>query len=423
MGDMLSAARERMHRAAKALDLQDELIERLCYPRETLAASIPLRRDDGTLMQLKAWRCRYDSTLGPTKGGIRFHHTVSEDEVSTLAFLMTMKCALMDLPFGGGKGGVKVDATQLSTMERERLARRYVRAFARILSPDRDIPAPDVATGEREMAWMVSEYSDLVGRIEPHAFTGKPVSLGGIVGRTPATGRGGMIALEAMREKLGLGGNQSLTIALQGYGNAGSWFAKAAREAGHKIVAVSDSSGLVRAKGGLPIDRLSQVKEEKGEVSALTGEGISSLKDGAKIVEQECDVLVLAALGGVIGGPEDVEKLGCKAIVEIANRPILPAADDALRQAGIEVVPDILANGGGVVVSHAEWVQGRQGRPWKEHEVETYLEDHISDAADRVRRLMDSHGLDMRTAAHGCALQRLCAGISASGLAKDYADG
>ncbi|GAA4041076.1 Glu/Leu/Phe/Val family dehydrogenase [Parerythrobacter jejuensis] len=423
MGDMLSAARTRMHRAAENLDLTDELVERLDYPTETLAASIPLRRDDGSLTQLKAWRCRYDATLGPTKGGIRFHETVNQDEVQTLAFLMTMKCALMGLPFGGGKGGVQVDSRELSTMETERVARGWVRAFARIVSPNRDVPAPDVATGEREMAWMVDEYGHLSGSIEPNSFTGKPVALGGIPGRTPATGRGGMIALEAVRDSLGFDGDGGLSIALQGFGNAGTWFAKAAVENGHTIVAVSDSSGLVRHKDGLDIDALIEAKEKEGSVTSFSGDGVETSDDGAAIIEQDCDVLVLAALGGVIGDADDVEKLACKAIVEIANRPILPEADEPLRDAGIDVVPDILANGGGVTISHAEWVQGRTGLGWKDDEVADYLEDKMQDAAQAVRDLMDQSGLDMRTAAYGVALKRICAAVSAAGTVEEFGKG
>ena len=420
MGDMLSAARERMYRAAEALDLSDELVERLDYPVETLAASVPLRRDDGSLMQLKAWRCRYDSTLGPTKGGIRFHQSVCQEEVQTLAFLMTMKCSLMGLPFGGGKGGVSVDASELSTMEKERLSRQWVRSFARILSPDRDIPAPDVATGPREMAWMASEYSDLVGSICPHAFTGKPVELGGIEGRTPATGRGGLIALEAVRERLGFEAEGGLTIALQGFGNAGKWFARAAEEAGHTIVAVSDSSGVVSDPDGLDMDAVAAAKAEKGSVIDYDGGGATSDKDGAKILEIECDVIVLAALGGVIADEGDVGKLACTAVVEIANRPILPAADAPLREAGIDVVPDILANGGGVTISHAEWVQGRTGRAWSEDEVADYLEQTMQSAAAKVAEAMDKHELDMRTAAYAVALARLCAAVSSKGTVEDF---
>ncbi len=419
MGQLLSAARERMARAAKKLELAAETVDRLDYPAETLAFSIPLRRDDGSLKQLKGWRCRYNSTLGPTKGGIRFHPSVSEDEVQTLAFLMTMKCALMGLPFGGGKGGVSVDAGDLSLMEKERVARGYVRAAARILSPDRDVPAPDVATGTQEMAWMVDEYGQIAGGVEPHAFTGKPVALGGIEGRTPATGRGGLIALEAVREQLGLADKDSLTIALQGFGNAGSWFARAASEAGHTIVAVSDSSGMVSNADGLDVEALVKAKSDGGSVTDY-GDGDTS-DDGSAIIEAECDVLVLAALGGVIADADDAKKLSCKAIVEIANRPVLPAADEPLREAGIDVVPDILANGGGVTISHAEWVQGRTGLDWDAEEVDDYLEEKMESAAAEVRNLMDEQGLDMRTAAYGVALKRLCAAISATGTADDFA--
>jgi len=420
MGEHLAAAQERLDRAADLGGFDPEVVAHLKNPIETLAASVSIRRDDGSSLVLKGWRCRYNSALGPTKGGIRFHPSVHLDEVETLAFLMTMKCALMGLPFGGGKGGVEVDASDLSTMEKERVARGYVRAMAKILGPDRDVPAPDVATGEREMAWMVSEYSEIAGAILPHSFTGKPVALGGMAGRTPATGRGAHIALEAMRDLAGLGEDGGLTIALQGFGNAGRWFADAAAKAGHKIVAVADSSGTVSDPDGLDIDTLAKVKDEKGKVSAYDKGSAESSDDPDDVLATECDVLVFAALGGVIADADDAKALNCKAIVELANRPVLPAADSALADKGIEVVPDILANGGGVTISHAEWVQGRQGIDWDEEDVSDYLEDAMGDAADKVREVMQESDTDMRTAAYVVALRRLCAAISAHGTLADF---
>lgn len=420
MGEHLVAAQERLDRAAELGGFDPEVVSHLKNPIETLSASVHLRRDDGSSLTLKGWRCRYNSALGPTKGGIRFHPSVHSDEVETLAFLMTMKCALMGLPFGGGKGGVEVDAHDLSTMEKERVARGYVRAMAKILGPNRDVPAPDVATGEREMAWMVSEYSEIAGSIQPHAFTGKPVALGGMAGRTPATGRGGHIALEEMRDLAGLGEDGALTIALQGFGNAGRWFADAAQKAGHRIVAVADSSGTVSDSDGLDIDALSKVKDEQGKVTAYDGGDAHSSDDSTAVLSTQCDVLVFAALGGVISDADDAKALKCKAIVELANRPILPAADKALADAGIEVVPDILANGGGVTISHAEWVQGRQGIDWADEDVADYLEDTIGRAAQNVREVMQTCDTDMRTAAYAVALRRLCAAISAHGTRADF---
>ena len=420
MGEHLAAAQERLDRAADIGGFDAEVVSHLKNPIETLAASVNIRRDDGSALSLKGWRCRYNSSLGPTKGGIRFHPSVHLDDVETLAFLMTMKCALMGLPFGGGKGGVEVDASDLSAMEKERLARGYVRAMAKILGPDRDVPAPDVATGEREMAWMVSEYSEIAGSIQPHAFTGKPVALGGMAGRTPATGRGAHIALEEMRDLAGLGDDGSLTIALQGFGNAGRWFASAAAEAGHKIVAVADSSGTVSDPDGLDIEALAKVKDDKGKVTAFDGGNAQSSESSEDVLSTQCDVLVLAALGGVIADAGDAKALECKAIVELANRPVLPAADEALAEAGIEVVPDILANGGGVTISHAEWVQGRQGIDWNPDDVDDYLDDTISTASDKVREVMQECDTDMRTAAYVVALRRLCGAISAHGTRADF---
>lgn len=420
MGEHLAAAQQRLDRVAQLGGFDAEVVSHLKDPIETLSASVSIRRDDGSALSLKGWRCRYNSALGPTKGGIRFHPSVHLDEVETLAFLMTMKCALMGLPFGGGKGGVEVDAHDLSTMEKERVARGYVRAMARILGPDRDVPAPDVATGEREMAWMVSEYSEIAGAILPHAFTGKPVALGGMPGRTPATGRGAHIALEEMRGLAGLAEEGGLTIALQGFGNAGRWFADAAARAGHEIVAVADSSGTVSDPDGLDIDALSEVKADRGTVTAFDGGGARSSDTSKDVLSTQCDVLVLAALGGVIGDADDVNALRCTAIVELANRPVLPAADEALTDAGIEVVPDILANGGGVTISHAEWVQGRQGIDWADEDASDYLEAKMTAAAQNVREAMQEYDTDMRTAAYAVALRTLCAAISAHGTRADF---
>ncbi len=417
MGEMLHAARSRMSRAAEHVDIDNEILAWLDYPAETLAASVPLRRDDGSLMQLKAWRCRYNSALGPTKGGIRFHKSVNADEVQTLAFLMTMKCSLMGLPFGGGKGGVQVDTHDLSAMELEKVARGWVRRFAGLLGPDRDVPAPDVATGEREMAWMLDEYNDMVGSIQPAAFTGKPASIGGIPGRTPATGHGALIALEALRAKLDLN-DGTLTIAIQGFGNAGSWFARKAAEAGHRIVAVSDSSGIVSHEDGLNIELLLEAKAGGGSVCDTGQEGASK-GNGEDIISVRCDVLALAALGGVIT-EENVGNLNCSAILEIANGPVEPSADEGLRKSSIEVVPDILANGGGVTISHAEWVQNRSGDAWEPERVESYLADRIESAACSVADLMEEQNIDMRTAAYGVAIVRLCEAISTRGTAADF---
>ncbi|MEL7686552.1 Glu/Leu/Phe/Val dehydrogenase dimerization domain-containing protein [Citromicrobium bathyomarinum] len=300
MGEHLAAAQERMIRAADLLDLTEEVVSHLCHPIETLAASVNLRRDDGSAVTLKAWRCRYNSALGPTKGGIRFHQSVHLDEVETLAFLMTMKCAL------------------------------------------------------------------------------------------------------------------------QGFGNAGRWFAQAAAQAGHRIVAVADSSGTVSDSEGLDIEALSKTKDETGKVTAFDDGNAGSSDDPEDVLSAECDVLVFAALGGVIADADDAKALNCKAIVELANRPILPAADKALADAGIEVVPDILANGGGVTVSHAEWVQGRQGIDWDPEDIDDYLEDRIADAADNVREVMQECDTDMRTAAYAVALRRLCRAISAHGTLADF---
>ncbi|MEQ9452001.1 MAG: Glu/Leu/Phe/Val dehydrogenase [Pseudomonadales bacterium] len=417
MGSQLSSARARVKRAFDLIDFNPELQQELAYPMETLCLNLPTRMDDGSRRDFKAWRCRYNSTLGPTKGGIRFHDTVTADEVQTLALLMTLKCALVRLPFGGAKGGVCVDAKQLSIAEKERIAREYVRRAVSFIGPDKDIPAPDVATGEQEMAWMVDEYGRLSQQQRPDTFTGKPIALGGSFGRTAATGKGGFIALQQLLEYLGdLGESDALQLAVQGFGNAGRHFAQAAVAAGHQLVAVADSQVTISDKDGLDFEKLSKVKTEQGSLGAV--EGYQS-DDASAVLTADCDVLVLAALGDVIDA-DNVDQLHCRAIVELANGPIVPAVDETLIDKGIEVIPDILANAGGVIVSHAEWCQSRVGLRWSESRVDSYLIDTLEDAGERVLSRAREHDIDLRTAAIAEALSHLCAGLVAHGTEEDY---
>ena len=410
----LASARERLNAAAEHIDAPEEVVKRLEYPMETLAASIPVRMDDGSLKFFKGWRSRYSDVLGPTKGGIRFHPEVSMDEVMTLAFWMTMKCAVVDLPFGGAKGGVSVDTKDLSEMETERLARGWVRAFAPVIGAERDIPAPDMYTGPMTMAWMVDELEILRDRKEPGAFTGKPVSLGGSKGRDTATGRGAFHAMMRLTEALDLP-DEGATIALHGFGNAATSFARLAAKEGMKIVAASDSSGGVFDGDGLDVEKLIEVKAKEGSVTAHDG---GEEIDGDALLRLDCDLLVPASLGGVID--ESVaEETDAAAILEIANGPVTSDADAILRERGIEAAPDILANAGGVAVSYFEWVQNRSGDYWSLDTVQDRLETKMNDACDTVTERFEDVG-SLREAAYVVALERLATALKDRGTCRDF---
>lgn len=416
MGEMLSQARSRLTAAAKDLGISENVIERLSYPRATMAVNLQLMMDDGSYQHLKAWRCQFNTLLGPGKGGIRFHRDVNADEVQTLAFWMTLKCALAGLPFGGAKGGVQIDAKALSQKERERLSRTYVREFSNVLGPARDVPAPDVATGAREMAWMTDEFNQLSGAHLPHAFTGKPLALGGLLGRVAATGRGGYHVLKALAGDIGLE-MESASLAVQGLGNASQFFLEACVEDGLKIVAVSDSSGTLHDAEGLNIPEILSAK--RGGCSVADMEGLGDLSDADAVLACECDVFVPAALGGVID-EGNVQDMRCSVIVELANGPVEPAADAALREKGITVIPDILANSGGVIVSHLEWVQGKRGLMFEKDDVTAQMQARLDTSCARFRQHLDDSDGNGRQAAYRAAVSVLADAI---GCLQAEADG
>ncbi len=418
MGDQLSDARQRLFDAAEKAGVAPDLFESLKYPKETLAASIPLRRDDGQLEMVKAWRCRYDDLLGPTKGGLRFHPSTNADEVQTLAFWMMVKCALMHLPFGGGKGGMSVDYKSLSIGEKERLVRAFAERYAHIFGPARDVPAPDVGTGPMEMSWIAEAWGWMNHRHSPDVITGKPPVDGGLDGRTPATGRGAFLALDEMREALGLG-EDDRRIALQGYGSGGKWFARFAQEAGWTIVAVADSGGTAFDGDGLDLDALDEAKDGGGSVAEA--DGVETM-DSDAVLGVETDVLVPAALGGAVT-EDNASELDCKAIVEIANGPVLPEADDILRQRGIRIAPDVLANAGGVFVSWLEWVAGRSGDFPTDDQVNERLETRMRDRAAAVRDMAEELDSDLRTAAYAVAARRLNTALEARGACEHNGSG
>lgn len=415
---LLDHALVRLDEAAKHLNVDADVIEKLKFARETTKARLMIRMDDGSRKSFLAWRCRYDDTRGPTKGGIRFHPESTADEVEMLAFWMTFKCAVMNLPYGGGKGAVQVDPRKLSKAELERLSRAYIQAFARIIGPDRDIPAPDVYTNSMIMGWMADEYAQIVGQASPAVITGKPLALGGSLGRGDATARGGYYLVRHLADELGLKG--SLRIAVQGFGNAGQHIARLLAADGHKIVAVSDSEGAVRAAGGLDLDRLFVAKDGGRSVVSTAGHAGHELLDGQALVGVDCDILVPSALENMIhiGNAQSVK---AKIVLELANGPVTSEADAILEKMGVVVLPDILANAGGVTVSYFEWVQNRQGYYWP-----------IEEIHDRLRTIMEREGraiwdvakgkdVSVRTAAYVHALGRLAEAIEAHGTQNYFA--
>jgi len=407
---MLDQALTRLEEAARHLQLDGDVLEKLKYPRETTKTRLMIRMDDGSRKSFMAWRCRYDDTRGPTKGGIRFHPEATMDEVETLAFWMTFKCAVMNLPYGGGKGAVQVDPHTLSKAELERLSRAYMQAFSHIIGPDRDIPAPDVYTNSMIMGWMADEYASIVGRVSPAVITGKPIALGGSLGRDDATARGGFYLLRHLETELGL--SQGATVAIQGFGNAGTHMARLLAGAGYRIVAVSDSRGGVHAPGGLDVERLIAAKRN-GSLKTLAGAGIRTI-EGEAITAVECDVLVPAAMENLIheGNAADVR---ARVIVELANGPITPEADTILERKGVAVLPDILANAGGVTVSYFEWVQNRQGLYWTVEEIHSRLRAVMESEGRSVWDLARQRRIGVRTAAYVHALSRLAEAIEAHG--------
>ncbi len=409
---LLDNALVRLDEAAGHLNIDPDVIEKLKYARETTKVRLMIRMDDGSRKSFLAWRCRYDDTRGPTKGGIRFHPEATVDEVETLAFWMTFKCAVMNLPYGGGKGAVQVDPRTLSKAELERLSRAYMQAFARIIGPDRDIPAPDVYTNSMIMGWMADEYAQIVGRAEPAVITGKPIALGGSLGRGDATARGGFYLVRHLAEDLGLA--KSMRVAVQGFGNAGQHIARLLVGDGHKVVAVSDSTGAVMSEAGLHIDLLLEAKAKGLPVTSTVGQGGHEALDPRELVGVDCDLLVPAALENMIH-VKNAKTVKAKLVLELANGPITPEADEILSKNNVVVLPDILANAGGVTVSYFEWVQNRQGYYWTEGEIHERLRTITEREGRAIWSVSREKGVTMRTAAYVHALGRLAEAIEAHG--------
>jgi glutamate dehydrogenase (NAD(P)+) len=397
--------------AADRLNLDPGLRRVLREPRRELTVHFPVKMDDGSVQVLTGYRVQHNLGRGPAKGGIRYHPDVTLDEVKALAMWMTWKCAVVAIPFGGGKGGVVVDPKKLSMKELEALTRRFTTEISVLIGPERDIPAPDVNTNAQVMAWMMDTYSMHVGYTVPGVVTGKPISLGGSEGRAEATARGVVYTIvEAARElELDLA---RATVAVQGFGNAGSIAARLMAAEGSKVIAVSDSAGAIHREDGLDIERVMAWKREHGTVVGFPGaEPISN----AELLELPCDVLIPAALENVIT-ERNAERIGARIVAEAANGPTTPEADAILFRRGIFVIPDILCNAGGVTVSYFEWVQDLNRDHWSEAIVNAKLREIMVKAFNEVRAVAQREGCDNRLAAYLLAVQRVADATAMRGL-------
>jgi glutamate dehydrogenase (NAD(P)+) len=392
--ELLRTTISQLDGVAARLQLDHDIHERLRYPRRALVVSIPVRMDSGRTEVFIGYRVHHSTALGPTKGGLRYDIDVNLGEVTALAMLMSWKCALMGLPYGGAKGGVRCSPRDMSAREREHLTRRYTAEIILLIGPDLDIPAPDLGTDEQTMAWMMDTYSMTQGKSVPGVVTGKPLIVGGSAGRREATGRGIVYVLYQAARSLGqeLRGRK---VVVQGFGNVGSVAARMLWHDGCVIVGVGDFKGAVWNADGLDIRQLQAHVAENGSVTDFPG---SEPLTNAQLLEQPCDILIPAAVGSQIRG-DNAERIKASVVAEGANGPTTPEADAILHDRGVTVIPDILCNAGGVVVSYFEWVQGLQYYFWKESEITARLQELMSRAFTRVWNAARKNGIDLRTAA------------------------
>ncbi|WP_409345264.1 Glu/Leu/Phe/Val family dehydrogenase [Paenibacillus sp. MBLB4367] len=402
-------AQKQIETAAALLNLPQHVVEILKRPMRVLSVTFPVKMDDGSVKVFEGYRSQHNDAIGPTKGGIRFHPDVTLDEVKALSMWMSFKCGVVGLPYGGGKGGVIVDPHTLSKNELQRLSRAFFEAIAAIVGPDKDIPAPDVYTTPEIMGWMMDSFSRLQGANTPGVITGKPIIIGGSLGRKEATARGCVFTiLEALKE-INLPVDQA-TVAIQGYGNAGRIAAELLSELGAKIVAVSDSRGGIHNPNGLDINEIDRLKD----TSSILEYGEQYHISNAQLLELDVDVLIPAALENVITS-KNAANVQAKIIAEAANGPTTPNADKVLKDKGIIVIPDILANAGGVTVSYFEWVQNLMHYYWSEEEVNEKLQVKMVGSYQAVRKIADQYGTDLRTAAYMISLLRIKEAMEARG--------
>jgi glutamate dehydrogenase (NAD(P)+) len=404
-------ARQQLRAVGETFGIDPNIITVLQECKKALVVSIPIRMDDGSIRTFEGYRVTHNAARGPSKGGIRYHPHVTLDEVRALSMWMTWKCALMAIPFGGAKGGVVCDPKALSVRELERLTRRYTTEIITEIGPEKDIPAPDVGTGPREMAWIFDTYSMNKGHSVLGVVTGKPLTVGGSLGRLEATARGGLYCLLEALERFALP-VEGLSVAVQGFGNVGSLVALFLHEEGARVVALSDSSGAVHNPAGIDVPAAIAYKRETGSLRGL--KGASAISDDELIV-LDCDVLAPCALEQVITA-ENAGRVQAKIVLEGANGPTTPAADAILESRDVLVLPDVLANAGGVVVSYFEWVQGLQEYFWKEDEINEKLKDIVRRAFEDTWSLRESRSISMRLSAYGLAVLRVAEATTIRGL-------
>lgn len=402
---------EQLDKASKIMKLDPNMHRVLSSPARTLEVSIPVKMDDGSIQTFTGYRCQYNDARGPTKGGVRYHPDVTRDEVVALAAWMTWKCAVMGLPYGGGKGGVVCDPKKLSLGELERLTRRYTADIISFIGPERDIPAPDVYTNDQVMAWIMDTYSMYKGYAVPGVVTGKPISLGGSVGRSTATARGCVYVIEEAAKRMGMK-LAGAKVAVQGFGNAGYYSAIFLHDLGCKIVAVSDSKGGIYSEKGLEPREVFEHK--KKTTSVVNFKGAKNITN-EELLTMKCDILVPAALENVIT-KENAQYVQAKIIGEAANGPTTPDADEILHKKGILVLPDILANAGGVTVSYFEWVQDINAFFWDEDRVNSELKKVMMKATNDVYNISKKYNVDMRMGAMILALERVAEATRLRGI-------
>lgn len=405
-------ALKQLDEVAKLIKLEKGMHEVLAHPKRILTVSIPTRMDNGEIQVFTGFRSQHNDARGPYKGGIRYHPQVSIDEVKALSMWMTWKCAIADIPYGGGKGGIICNPKEMSDGELERMTRRYAYSIADIIGPHTDIPAPDVYTGGKEMAWIMDTYSALKGNfVQPEVITGKPLPIGGSLGRNEATGRGLSFTVREAAKKLKVN-MKTATVAVQGFGNAGQFASQLVEEQGAKVIAASDSGGGVYNKSGIQIGALRKHKEKTGSVVGFPG---AKSVTNEELLELDCTILIPAALENQINN-KNAKNVKAKIVAEAANGPTTPDADDVLFKNDILVIPDILANGGGVTVSYFEWLQNLRREYWSEDEVNQKLDKNITKAFLDIYKTHDDYKVNMRKASMVLAVNRVVEAIKIRGL-------
>jgi glutamate dehydrogenase len=403
-------AKQQLKMACDKLGVDHVVYEILSKPQKVIEVSIPVKMDDGTVRVFTGFRAQHNNAIGPTKGGIRFHQNVNVDEVKALSLWMTFKCSVVGIPYGGGKGGVAVNPKELSKEELERLSRAFIDAIYDEIGPNKDIPAPDVNTNSQIMGWMLDEYNKISRKDNPGVITGKPLSVGGSEGRVAATGLGVAITVRELAKKIGLELKEA-KVAVQGFGNVGSYTALILQKYGAKIVAISNSRTCIYSEKGIDVEKLIEYREKTGNIA-----GFADTKELTKeeIFALDVDIFVPAALENVITS-QNADKIKAKIIAEGANGPTTPEADEILHKKDIMVIPDILANAGGVTVSYFEWVQNLYGFYWTEEEVLKREEQLIVNAFNSVYEISRQYNVNMRTAAYMLSIKRVAEAMKAKG--------